>query len=145
MSSRWSVSIYVRLGSGCNYLERKNQRLLLGGSQGLNTIDSHHIVLPTSPKQQREMVSERACSPNQLARTSERAYSSSQLRTIFERPRPWKMLKWKATTQSNHLRIHTLRLMTSLRVSTAGIPENSTYRIPIAMKRTSRLRCQRKN
>jgi hypothetical protein len=51
----------------------------------LLTIDSHHIVLPTSPKQQREMVSERACNPNQLARTSKRAYSSGQLRTIFKK------------------------------------------------------------
>jgi hypothetical protein len=39
----------------------------------------------------------------------------------------------------------TTRLMTSLRVSIAGIRENPTGQIHISMKRSSRLRCQRKN
>jgi hypothetical protein len=87
------------------------------------SIPPHHLTtfVPT----QRETISERACRPNQLGRISERVYSPSQLRTILERSLPRKMLKEKI------MRIRTARLMTSLRVSTAGVRQIR-----------SRLRCQ---
>src|SRR5436305_9659851 len=109
-------------------------------------LDSPHLttLVPTRAPKQRETISERACGSNQLGRISERVYSPSQLRTIFERSYPRKMLKEKTTTQSNLVRIRTTRLMTSLRVSTAGVRENSPYQIHISMtlKRSSRLQCQ---
>src|SRR5271156_4895443 len=109
-------------------------------------LDSPHLLttfVPTRPPKQRETISERACGPNQLGRIPERVHSPSQLRTIRSRPR--KMLKEKTTTQSNLVRIRTTRLMTSLRVSTAGVRENSPCQIQVSMKGSSRLRCQRKN
>jgi hypothetical protein len=120
----------------------------IGASYDALHLDSpHHLTtfVPTRAPKQRETISERACGPNQLGRISERVYSPSQLRTIFERPRPRKMLKEKSTTQSSLVRIRTTRLMTSLRVSTAGIRENATGQNHISTKRSSRLRCQRKN